>query len=339
MRYHITAFFLGYILDLLIGDPWNIPHPIRWIGNFISRLDHKFMDPVMESLDGKEREESLEAAARNPKRETALGVLTVLLVLVVTTVITGSVLFFSYWVHPVFGVVIETILTCYILAARSLEKESMKVYDALTEGSLADARNAVSMIVGRDTAHLNEDGVARAAVETVAENTSDGVIAPLLYTCIGGPMLGMIYKAINTMDSMIGYHNPRYEYFGSTAAQLDDIVNFLPARISAIVMIVAASLMGKEYSGVNAWRIFWRDRFHHKSPNSAQTESVCAGALGLRLAGDASYFGKIVHKPYIGDAIKAIEPADIPRSCRLMLVTELLVVLLCMFCMLTLLFD
>ena len=322
MGYHMSAFLLGYILDLLIGDPWNIPHPIRWIGRLIHRLDEDFLNPKLkESLNGQ--------IERNSKQERRLGLLTVLVVLCVTSTLTAVVIVGGYCLHPVFGVLVEAVLTCYILAARSLEKESMKVYDALTNGTLSEARYAVSMIVGRDTASLDASGVTRAAVETVAENTSDGVIAPLIYTCFGGPILGMTYKAVNTMDSMIGYHNDRYEDFGYFAAGLDDVVNYLPSRISGFLMVAASFFMGRNYNTKNAWKIFQRDRYNHKSPNSAQTESACAGALGLRLAGDASYFGKIVHKPYIGDALKDIEPRDIVKACRLMFVTEFLVVLVC----------
>ena len=322
MRYHMTAFFLGYLLDLLIGDPWNIPHPIRWIGTLIYKLDHLFLDSILR----------LEHA-RNPKKERAYGLFTVLLVIGSTFALTAVVLGFSYMLHPFWGVFMEMILTCYILAARSLERESRKVQDALLHGTLEDARTAVSMIVGRDTAALDAAGVTRAAVETVAENTSDGVIAPLFYTCLGGPVLGMTYKAINTMDSMMGYHNDRYENFGFFAAKLDDVVNFVPARLSAILIVFSAGMLGREYSEKKAWKIFKRDRYQHKSPNSAQTESACAGALGLRLAGDASYFGKIVKKPYIGDALREIEPEDIRRACKLMFVTEFLTVFLCMMAM------
>ena len=198
----------------------------------------------------------------------------------------------------------------------------MKVYYALKNKSINEARYAVSMIVGRDTDSLDKEGIIRAAVETVAENTSDGVIAPLIYLSFGGPIVGLIYKAINTMDSMIGYHNERFENFGMTAAKLDDIVNYIPSRISAILMILASFLPSKDYDGKNALKIFKRDRYNHKSPNSAQTESVCAGAIGVRLAGDASYFGQIVKKPYIGDANRNIRVSDIERANRLMLITE-----------------
>ena len=178
-----------------------------------------------------------------------------------------------------------------------------------------------AMIVGRDTQNLSEAGVAKAAIETVAENTSDGVIAPMIYTAIFGPILGFFYKAVNTMDSMIGYKNEKYLYFGRTAAKLDDAVNYIPARISAWLMILAALLGGKEFDAKRAYRIYKRDRYNHASPNSAQTESVCAGALGIRLAGDASYFGKLVKKPYIGDACREVSPEDIRRVNRLMYLT------------------
>jgi adenosylcobinamide-phosphate synthase len=192
----------------------------------------------------------------------------------------------------------------------------MKVCKALRKGETEEAREAVSMIVGRDTKELDEAGITRAAVETVAENTSDGMIAPLLYMAIGGAPLGFLYKAVNTMDSMIGYRNDKYQYFGRAAARLDDLLNFLPSRISGILMILVSRPLGLD--GKNALRIFLRDRKKHASPNSAQTEAACAGALHLRLAGDASYGGKVHHKPYIGDDDRPIEAEDIARAGRLM---------------------
>ena len=304
---HIIAFILGFILDRIIGDPYNIPHPIRYIGSLISFFEKKLLH-----TDGE----------RNFEREKRRGVLMCILVILITGLVTCLICFISYRVHFAFGIIVEAILTCYILAAKSLKVESMKVYDALKHGTIEDARYAVSMIVGRDTDSLDETGIAKAAVETVAENTSDGVIAPMIYTFLGGPVLGLMYKAVNTMDSMVGYHNDRYEYFGKAAARLDDIVNFIPARLSAGFMIMAAFFGGKEYSFSGALKIFKRDRFKHKSPNSAQTESACAGALSVKLAGDASYFGKIVKKPFIGDDIRQIEFDDIKRACRLMYLTE-----------------
>lgn len=312
--YHLIAFLIGVILDQIIGDPYNIPHPIRFIGNLISFFDKKLLGC---SLDGE----------RDTRKETRRGIQMAVMVILITAIVTFTITFLSYRLNVYLGIAVEAILTCYILAAKSLKDESMKVHKALTKGTIEDARKAVSMIVGRDTQALDEAGVAKAAVETVAENTSDGVIAPLIYTFIGGPVLGLIYKAINTMDSMVGYHNDRYEYFGKAAAKIDDVANILPARISALLMIAASFIGGKEFSFGNAKKIFLRDRFNHKSPNSAQTESVCAGALSIRLAGDASYFGKIVKKPFIGDPIREIEADDIKRACKLMYLTEYLCVL------------
>lgn len=316
MLYHMTAFLAGIILDWIIGDPMNFPHPIRWIGNLISGLTNKLLNPYLEN-------------GRDSQKEKKNGLLLVIVVVTVTLFVTAVLLLLAYYINPFLGVVIETVLTCYIMAAKSLFVESMKVQKALADEGIESARKAVSMIVGRDTQCLDEKGVTKAAVETVAENTSDGIIAPLIYTFVGGPVLGFTYKAINTMDSMVGYHSDKYENFGFYAAKLDDVVNFIPARLSAVFMIVAAALMGKNYSGREAARIFRRDRFNHKSPNSAQTESVCAGAMGIRLAGDASYFGKIVQKPYIGDDKRSIETDDIRRAGMLMFGTEILAVFAC----------
>lgn len=226
------------------------------------------------------------------------------------------------------GVIAEAVMTWQILATKCLRVESMRVYDALRTDGVDAGRRAVSMIVGRDTSVLDAAGVTRAAVETIAENTSDGVIAPMLYTAIGGPVLGFVYKAVNTMDSMLGYKNDKYMYFGRFAARLDDVVNFIPARISAYLMIAAAFIGGRHFDGKNAYRIFKRDRFNHASPNSAQTESVCAGALRVQLAGDAVYFGKLVKKKYIGDGLREIEYEDIKRANRLMYITAFLCELL-----------
>ena len=316
MIYHLTAFVIGFVLDQIIGDPMNFPHPIRLIGRLISFFDKRLLGDI--------------SGKRNPGKEKAKGFMMCLLMVAITLCVVGAVMVTVYRISPFLGGTVEAILTCYCLAAKSLKAESMKVYRALKEGTLEDARKAVSMIVGRDTESLDEKAVVRAAVETVAENTSDGVIAPLIYTFIGGPVLGLLYKAINTMDSMAGYHNDRNENFGFAAAKLDDIVNFLPSRISACFMILAAFLGGKEFFGKEALRIFKRDRYNHKSPNSAQTESVCAGALGVRLAGDSSYFGKVVHKPYIGDAQREVETEDIPRGCKLMNMTCILTLIFLM---------
>lgn len=307
LKYHLAAFFLGFIMDLLFGDPYWLPHPIRLIGNLIAQAEKLFYK------DGK----------RDQKKEYRGGCMTVLTVLLVTGIVTCILLFAAYRLHPLLGAGVEMIMTYQILAIKSLKDESMKVYDRLKHGTLEDARHAVSMIVGRDTQNLTEEGVVKAAVETVAENTSDGVIAPMLYTALGGPVLGFLYKAVNTMDSMIGYKNDRYLYFGRAAAKLDDVVNFVPARISACLMVAATTFL-KDGNPRRAWKIYRRDSRKHASPNSAQTESVCAGALGIQLAGDASYFGKIVKKPCIGDPVRQVETEDIKRTNRLMYITVFL---------------
>ncbi len=312
-------------MDIVIGDPHNIPHPVRWIGKLISALDHRLLG------DGPDQEP--DPTRRNAGHEYRRGVILVISVVLIVCAVSFIVIALPYCISVKFGIVIEAILTCYVLAMTSLRKESMKVYHELAKGDLDGARKAVSMIVGRDTDVLDETGVAKAAVETVAENFSDGVIAPMIYTAIGGPVLGLIYKSINTMDSMVGYKNDRYMHFGTAAARLDDVVNFIPARISAILLIIASMICGRDYSAGRAFRIWRRDRSNHKSPNAAQTESACAGALGLQLAGDAQYFGRIVRKPYIGDPVRAIEPSDIIRANRLMLTASVLSELICLAAM------
>ena len=241
----------------------------------------------------------------------------------------GLVLVIAYRLHPCVGLVTEAVMTYWCLATKALYRESHKVYVALKNSGLDEGRKAVSMIVGRDTDALDEAGVIKATVETVAENTSDGVIAPMLYLALGGPVLGMAYKAINTIDSMIGYQNDRFLDFGRCGARLDDAVNFIPSRISAILMICACACLGSKYDTKHAVAVYRRDRRKHKSPNAAQTESVCAGALGIRLAGPASYFGKRVDKPPIGDPIRPVALEDIKRAGYLMLATAVLCECLC----------
>lgn len=329
--YHIIAFFAGFVLDLFLGDPSRFPHPVRLIGRLVDGMEsmlrengsrRRVRSGCSEKGEIREGEYGYEKTERNGAgRELLQGVCLVLCVSFSTVIVTAAILFLAYRIHPYAGVAAETVMTWQILAAKCLKTESMKVCDRLQAHDLEGARRAVSMIVGRDTACLDEAGVIRAAVETVAENTSDGVIAPMLYTALGGPALGFFYKAVNTMDSMVGYKNERYLYFGRAAAKLDDLVNFLPARISACLMIACAFAGGKSFSGKGAFLIWRRDRRKHASPNSAQTESACAGALGVRLAGDAVYFGKVVKKPYIGEEKRRVETADIRRANRLLYLT------------------
>lgn len=318
MCYHIFAFIAGFVLDLLIGDPHFIPHPVRLIGSLISFCDKRLNCDAGYNIS--EKKLNLIKYKR--------GMLLAFTVIFATFAISVIIIVAAYSINLYAGVIAEAVMTWQILATKCLRVESMRVYDALRTDGVDAGRRAVSMIVGRDTSVLDAAGVTRAAVETIAENTSDGVIAPMLYTAIGGPVLGFVYKAVNTMDSMLGYKNDKYMYFGRFAARLDDVVNFIPARISAYLMIGAAFIGGRQFDGRNAYRIFKRDRFNHASPNSAQTESVCAGALRVRLAGDAVYFGKLVKKKYIGDRLREIEYEDIKRANRLMYITAFLCELL-----------
>lgn len=318
MCYHIFAFIAGFVLDLLIGDPHFIPHPVRLIGSLISFCDKRLNCDAGYNIS--EKKLNLIKYKR--------GMLLAFTVIFATFAISVIIIVATYSINLYAGVIAEAVMTWQILATKCLRVESMRVYDALRTDGVDAGRRAVSMIVGRDTSVLDAAGVTRAAVETIAENTSDGVIAPMLYTAIGGPVLGFVYKAVNTMDSMIGYKNDKYMYFGRFAARLDDVVNFIPARISAYLMIAAAFIGGRQFDGKNAYRIFKRDRFNHASPNSAQTESVCAGALRVQLAGDAVYFGKFVKKKYIGDGLREIEYEDIKRANRLMYITAFLCELL-----------
>ena len=307
----VYAMALGFLLDLIVGDPHWMPHPVRFIGWLIAKTE--------QLLRG--------SRVLSPRQLRLLGVAEVLLVASLCTAVPALLLWGAAVLSPWLALALETLMCYQIFAARALWAESANVQRALKARDLPGARRAVSMIVGRDTAALDEAGVARAAVETVAENTSDGVVAPMLFVALGGAPLGFFYKAVNTMDSMLGYKNEQYLDFGRFAAKLDDVVNFLPARISAALLLVAAFLEGRDWR--LAARIFRRDRKNHASPNSAQTESVCAGALGLRLAGDACYFGRVVHKPTIGDAVHEIEPDDIGRTNGLMLGAAVLALLLC----------
>ena len=312
MIFHIIAFAAGFILDLIFGDPVYPFHPVRLIGKLISLAEKIFYHK-----------------GDSPAKKRFFGILTVLFVCAVTEAVVFSILITFFYINKIAFCMVEALFTWQILAAKSLKDESMKVYRALEEGNLDDARHAVSMIVGRDTENLTDEGVTKAAVETVAESTNDGVIAPMFFCALGGPVLGFFYKCINTMDSMIGYKNDRYIDFGRAAARTDDFVNFLPSRLAALLMMVACLFGGKDFSFKNAIHIFRRDRFNHQSPNSAQTESVVAGALGLQLAGPLYYEGKLEEKPYIGDFVRAPEHKDIKRSVFLMYTAAILCQIIC----------
>ena len=307
----IVVLLIGFMLDVILGDPLGRFHPVCGIGWLIRKFEKLLRQG---------------GCRKNPKKELSAGIALVIIVCSLTGIMAGGLIYLAGLIHPRLSLAVQCLMCWQILAMHSLKKESMKVYHPLKRGEIEPARQAVAMIVGRDTNALDEAGITRAAVETIVENTSDGVIAPFFYLALGGPVLGFIYKAINTMDSMVGYRNDRYEYFGKAAARMDDLANFIPSRLSAVLMILAALILG--YDARGALRIYRRDRYQHKSPNSAQTESVCAGALRIRLAGDAGYFGVIVHKPYIGDDIRPVECEDIRRANRLLYVTAILMTIL-----------
>ena len=303
---HMTALAVAIILDIVLGDPHTRLHPIRLIGSLIDRLERLLY-----------RKEGSAAIAAGAALWAA--------VIIPVAVVSSLIMYTGYSVDPRIGTAVEAVMTYFVLAAGSLRNESMKVFTDLEAGEIEKARYDLSMIVGRDTERLNGDGVAKAAVETVAENTSDGVVAPLIYTALFGPVGGFVYKAINTMDSMLGYRNERYEYFGKVAAVMDDAANLIPSRLCACFMIAATGFYGlflQDYSVRSAYRIWRRDRMKHKSPNSAQTESVCAGALGIRLGGDSYYGGILVEKPYIGDDTRPVRPEDIKKAINLMFGAE-----------------
>ena len=304
---------IGMILDWIFGDPVWLYHPVRIIGKWIS-----FLEKILRKFAGDQE--------GNEKKLLIAGGILWILVILASAAVPMGILYLAEKLSPRATFVLECFWCYQLLAARSLGKESKKVYKKLIQDDLPGARLEVSMIVGRDTENLTVEGVTKAAVETVAENTNDGVIAPLIYMLIGGPILGFVYKAVNTMDSMLGYKNEKYLYFGRVAAKMDDVAGFIPARISALLMILASCLLGMD--GKNALWIWKRDRRKHASPNAAQTEAVCAGALQVQLAGDAWYFGKKHEKDTIGDPIREIEPRDILRSEKLMIGTEVLTFLL-----------
>lgn len=304
MTISLVALVMGYILDLIFGDPYWMPHPVRFIGNLISILEkviRRFMP-------------------KTKRGEYIGGIILTVMVVSISMVIPLVIILMAKSINTYLALTVETFMCYQILATKSLKVESMKVYDELEKNDLPSARKAVSMIVGRDTKDLTFSGVAKAAVETVAENTSDGIIAPMIFIAIGGAPMGFFYKAINTMDSMVGYKNEKYMNFGRFAAKLDDVVNYLPARISAYQMILSSFFLRYDYK--NAFKIYKRDRYNHASPNSAQTESVCAGALDVQLAGNAYYFGKLYEKPTIGDDIREINYDDIKKANRLLYCTS-----------------
>ena len=303
-----AALCTGFLLDLVFGDPRRMPHIVRAFGALISFLERLLL---------------------RKKRQMAGGALLVAIMLILCGGLPAALLFYAYRLSMWAGFILESLLIFQLLAIKSLKDESMKVYKSLAQNDIKEARENLSMIVGRDTESLDEQGVARAAVESVAENTSDGVIAPMFYIALGGGALGSLYKAVNTMDSMIGYKNEKYLLFGRAAARLDDFMNYIPSRLSALLLIAGAVLCG--YDAKGAYRIWRRDNKKHTSPNAGQTEAACAGALGIKLSGPAYYFGKLVEKPAIGDGLRPVCAEDIEKANKLMHASAFLMLALAIF--------
>ncbi len=302
----LLAVVIGFLADAVFGDPQTALHPICLIGNLIAWLEKRIRKCLPKTEVG----------------ELVGGGIMATLVIVASAGIPALLLCAAYRLSFWLGVAFEAVMCFFLFAVKTLRKESANVARTLREEGLEAGQRAVARIVGRDTQVLDESGVIRAAVETVAENFSDGVFAPMLYMALGGGVLGFAYKSINTMDSMVGYKNDRYLYFGRVAAKLDDVVNYIPARLAALFLILGAFATGQD--GRMAWKIWKRDRRNHASPNSAQTEAVAAGALHVRLAGDAWYFGKLHKKPFIGDDLRPIELDDIARVNRMMTAASVL---------------
>ena len=308
---------LGFALDALLGDPRWFPHPVCAVGKLIS-----CMEKLLRRLF--------------PPRKGAMifaGAVLWIVVCGVSFAVPFLVLRFLSRINFWLGFAANSILCWLIFARKSLSEAGQHVYRAVKE-SVEEGRKAVAWYVGRDTAELTEEGVIKAAVETIAENLTDGVVSPLIYMLIGGAPLGMLYKAVNTLDSMVGYHNEKYEYLGKFSAKMDDIFNFIPARLSALCIIAGAGML--RLDNRSALRIYRRDRNLHKSPNAGQTESACAGALHIQLGGDASYFGKTVRKAAFGDPLRRVNRTDILATIDLMNAASVLALALCCAVRLTL---
>lgn len=304
---HLHILLAAVLIDLLLGDPRWLPHPVVLIGRMITILEHRLR--------------------RLFSNERAGGALLLAITVAATYGIASGVETVAHAINSTFGHVVSTILAWTTIAARSLHRESGHVAAAILRGDLSAARQALAMIVGRDTAHLEEREIWRGAVETVSENSSDGVIAPLFFLAVGGVPLALAYKAVNTLDSMVGYRNERYLHFGWASARFDDLCNFIPARITGLLMVLVAPLTGLSAGG--AWRIMIRDSRNHASPNSGVPEAAAAGALGVQLGGVNRYFGREVAKPTIGDALRPLDHDAWRGAVRLMYGAEGLFVLLC----------
>lgn len=298
----------AYLLDLVLGDPQGYPHPIRFIGNLISYLEKKLLN-----------------LEKDNQQQLLMGALLTSIVVLSSYIITFFIIRFSFVLNSYIGFFVSVILGYTVLATKSLDRETRKVYNQLENAGIQDARRALSYIVGRETKDLEEEEIVRATVETIGENISDGIIAPMFYFFLGGVPLAMAYKAINTLDSMVGYKNNKYLYFGRFSAILDDIVNYIPARLTAIFIVIAAMFRGKDYK--RAIKTVKEDRKNHESPNAGYPESAVAGALKIQLGGMSKYFGKEIHKPTIGEALETLSSEHILKTIDLMYWTSMVAIL------------
>lgn len=295
----------AYVLDLIFGDPYSFPHPVKFIGNMIARLEKFFFATLINKL--------------------LSGLITFLIVVVSTYFATFLLINISYSLNSYLGIAVEILLTYTVLSAKCLEVEAVKVQRELRAKNLENSRKSLSYIVGRDTKELDFTQIIKAVIETVAENTVDGVISPIFYLCLGGVPLAMAFKAISTLDSMIGYRNEKYEEFGKVSARADDVANFIPARLSVIFFTISAFLLKLDYR--NAFLICMRDRKNHLSPNCAYSESLTAGALGIQLGGSHYYGGKLVEKQKIGDDLRKADIDDITKTVNMLRIVTFLSVL------------
>ncbi len=302
---NIVSIYTGYILDIVFGDPYSLPHPVIYIGKFIN-----YIEKIIRSIF--KTEKSLKIG----------GFFLNFIVVFTTYFVTDLIIKASSNINYYLYLVVNSLIIYTIFATKCLKDEAVKIYKVLKEDDIVKARKQLSYIVGRDTQDLSKDEIIRATVETVAENTVDGIIAPMMYIFIGGAPLGMMYKAVNTLDSMVGYKNDKYMNLGFASAKIDDLFNFIPARITACIMAVASLFLVFDFKG--SIKVFIRDRKNHKSPNCAYPEGAVAGALGIQLGGTNIYFGQKVHKPTIGDKLRSIEADDILKTNRIMYLTSIL---------------
>ncbi|MBN2796797.1 MAG: cobalamin biosynthesis protein CobD [Clostridia bacterium] len=293
---------IGYCTDLVVGDPYFLFHPVRWIGNLIAFLE-KYLNQG------------------TPSKRKIKGIILVLIVTSISFFVPFMLLILAFKIHLLLGIMLESFMIFQIMATKSLDFETKKVYKALLAKDIVLARKEMSYLVSRDTHQMSEEDIVKAGIETISENLADGVISPLIFIILGGGPLGWLYKSINTMDSMVGYKNERYENFGWAAAKLDDLVNYVPARLTSLFILIAGFFLRLDIK--NGIRILKRDRRNHSSPNSAYPESAVAGLLRIQLGGKATYFGKTSLKPTMGDAIKPIEISDMKKTSNILYLTSL----------------